>query len=142
MSQFPPFRPSHPPSRVAAPIRQQVQDEARKNHMKDRLTAGVVASAIMGGALLIAIVIVWGAFWTGLTLSALWGWFITPVFGLPALSIAQAYGLALVAWALRGTRHEPKSDDGFGVLVAKCLTTPPFAAGLFMLVGWVAKGWM
>lgn len=36
MSQFPPFRPSHPPSRVAAPIRQQVQDEARKAAVKIR----------------------------------------------------------------------------------------------------------
>lgn len=110
--------------------------------MKDRLTLGVVASALLGGALAIVLVVVWAAFWAGFTLSALWGWFIVPIFGLPALSVAQAYGVTLVLGATRGYRREAKSDDSFGTVVAKGVVIPPFVAGLLLLVGWITKAWV
>lgn len=34
---------------------------------------------------------------SGFTFSILWGWFVVPLFGLPALGIATALGVLLVA---------------------------------------------
>lgn len=36
------------------------------------------------------------AIWSGYVLTVLWGWFIVPLFGLPALSLVYAIGLSLV----------------------------------------------
>ncbi len=51
------------------------------------------------------------ALWNGLALSILWGWFIVPVFSLPALSVASAAGVSLFFHALsarvRHLDHEP-----------------------------------
>lgn len=106
------------------------------------LTAGVAASAVLGGFAAMIISIVWAAAWSGLTLSVLWGWFVVPVFGAPSLSVAQAYGLALVVRVASGLKDaESKGDKGFGLVLAKLVLVPPFICGLFLLVGWVAKAW-
>jgi hypothetical protein len=36
------------------------------------------------------------AIWSGWVLTVLWGWFIVPLFGLPALSLVYAIGFSLV----------------------------------------------
>ena len=41
--------------------------------------------------------------------TVLWGWFIVPVFSLPALTIVQAIGVALIITFL--TRHSISSDS-------------------------------
>lgn len=103
---------------------------------------GEIATAVLFGVLAVAfIAIVWGAFWGGLTLSVLWGWFVVPVFGLPALGVAQAYGLALVVRAVRGGNLDKSPDDQFGVVMVKAIVTPPLACALLLGVGWVAKAW-
>lgn len=40
----------------------------------------------------LALMVAWGSY----VLTILWGWFITPLFALPALSLLQAAGLSLV----------------------------------------------
>lgn len=107
------------------------------------LTAGVAASALLGGIAAIVLGMVWGAAWSGLTLSVLWGWFVVPAFSLPALSVAQAYGIALVVRAAHGLKDaESKSKDSAGVAMAKLFVLPPFVCGLFLLLGWVAKSFV
>lgn len=104
------------------------------------LTPGVAASAFLGGVAAIVLGLVWSAAWSGYTLSVLWGWFMVPAFGLPALSVAQAYGVALVVRVAHGLKDaESKDRDGFGVALVKLLVLPPFVAGLFLLFGGVAK---
>jgi phosphate/sulfate permease len=58
------------------------------------LFAGLALSAIING-------------WV---LSILWGWFITPVFGIPAISVGQAIGLAMVVSYLTYQHIEQDSD--------------------------------
>ena len=106
------------------------------------MTPGVAAAALLGGFSSILLALVWGGYWSGLTLSILWGWFVVPAFSLPTLSLLQAYGLALVLRAARGYQDQPKSEDGFGAAMAKAFITPPLVAGLLLLVGWVVKSWM
>lgn len=45
----------------------------------------------------------------GWVFSVLWGWFVVGTFGLPALSIAQAIGLAMVT-AMLTSHHSANSD--------------------------------
>lgn len=106
------------------------------------LTTGVAASAILGGLAAIVLAVVWAGFWSGLAVSVLWGWFVVPVFGLPALSIAQAYGLALLVGMLthRGTKSD-KDADGFAMALGRAFIGAPFVAGLVLLVGYVVKMW-
>ena len=62
----------------------------------------------------------------GFVLTKLWGWFVVPVFGLPALHIAAAVGLSLLLGYLLSTTKEKTSLVGI------------FAnAGAAYLVGWV-----
>lgn len=111
---------------------------------KDReLTVDAIAAAGAVGVIAgIAVILasVWVGFWMGLTLSVLWGWFIVPLFGLPALSIWQACAVLLVASVLRGwnpnKRDEKPKDFWFKVLLI-----PPFATGLYLVFGWFVKAW-
>ena len=106
------------------------------------LTAGVAASAVLGGFAALLLSFFWAAAWSGYTLSVLWGWFMVPAFGLPALSVAQAYGLALVVRVAKGfDTKTDKNPDGFGAAMGKSFVLAPFACGLFLLFGWVAKAW-
>lgn len=59
---------------------------------------GIIAIGLLSGVL------------SGYVLSVLWGWFISPVFGLPELSIMQALGLALIVTFLTG-ESSPKGED-------------------------------
>lgn len=101
---------------------------------------GVALAAIVGVFAVVGLSIVWGGFWVGLTLSVLWGWFAVPLFGLPVLTVWQAYGLALIVRTLQRCKVE-KNDDGFGLAMAKAIAAPPFIAGLMLGVGWCVKAW-
>jgi hypothetical protein len=41
--------------------------------------------------------------WRGVVLQCLWGWFLVPLLGWPALTLAQALGIACVGWMLTST---------------------------------------
>ena len=110
--------------------------------MKTPMTPGVAVAALFGGFAAIPLSIVWGGYWSGLTLSLLWAWFVVPVFAVPVLSVLQAYGLALVVRVAHGIQAQPKGEDGFGAALGRAIILPPFIAGLFLLVGWVVKSWM
>lgn len=106
------------------------------------LTTGIAASAILGGLAAIVLAVVWAGFWNGLAVLVLWAWFVVPVFGLPALSIAQAYGLALLVGLRthRGAKAD-KETDGFAMVLGRAFLGAPFIAGLVLLVGYVVKIW-
>lgn len=86
----------------------------------------VVLLAIFGVLAVLAQSILWGGFWVGLTLSVLWGWFAAPLFGLPELTVWQAYGLALICFTLRKQSLKMSEDTftdsiGKGLLVGQLL---------------------
>lgn len=108
---------------------------------KDRgLTAGIAVAAFAGILAAAILGIVWGGFWTGLALSVLWGWFAVPLFGLPALTIWQAYGLVLLVRTVQSW-SQSKKDEKQSEIWAKVFIAPPFICGLFLLVGWFVKAW-
>lgn len=106
------------------------------------LTVGAAASLVLGGIATLLLALVWCSFWTGLTLSILWGWFVAPIFALPVLTTWQAYGIALAYRAMRGFEGGKKAEEEFGAAIARAIFTPPFAAGLTLGVGWLVKSWV
>jgi hypothetical protein len=82
------------------------------------------------------VIVALGAMWEGWVLAILWGWFVVPVFGLPALSVPVAIGLCLIASVL--TNHKTgkeaeKEDVGLGMTVGVLLLKP----GIALLAGWI-----
>ena len=69
--------------------------------------------------------------WSGYVLSVMWGWFIVPTFGLPALSIPTAIGVAMVAGML-AKQYIPNKDDGW-----KSLSRPFIGPAVTFLAGWI-----
>lgn len=109
---------------------------------KNDTTVNEVAIGLVLAVLIVVIAIAWGGFWTGLTLSVLWGWFVVPLFALPALSIAHAYGIALVLRCAKGLMpSDSQKDRSFADSLGRMLIIPPCVAGLLMGVGWCVKTW-
>lgn len=48
--------------------------------------------------------------WKGYVLAKLWGWFIVDKFGLPALTVAQAIGLAIVVGMFTYIKTDDKDE--------------------------------
>lgn len=110
-----------------------------KNH---ELTAGIAVAAVFGGLAALILTLVWGAFWAGLAASVLWGWFAVPIFGLPTIGVAQAYGIALVLRSFRGVMPEDrKTDRSAGEVFVRGIMLPPLTCGLFLLIGLCVKAW-
>ena len=109
---------------------------------RHELTVGIALAAVLGGFAAIILTLVWGAFWAGLAASLLWGWFAVPIFGLPDIGVAQAYGLALVLRSFRGMMPEDaKTTRSMGEIFARGFTLPPLMCGLVLAVGWCVKVW-
>jgi len=85
-------------------------------------------------ALLGLVLIPLAVMWKGFVLSKLWGWFIVDKFELPALTIAQAIGLAIVVGMFTYTRS--KDDEEWMPYVIA------FVGPLMSLfVGWIVQFW-
>lgn len=68
----------------------------------------------------------------GWVISVLWGWFVVPAFGLPAISIPTAIGIDSIVTYM--TWHGYKEDDSStGKKFLMVLVRP----GIMLLIGWV-----
>lgn len=80
----------------------------------------MTALAILGSIVGVGLLMVFSAIFNGYALSVLWGWFIVPTFGLPALAVAPAIGVALVVSYLTHQELKPnKKDEGFGDVLVR-----------------------
>ena len=77
------------------------------------------------------------------TISSVWGWFIVPAFGLPAITAVHAYGILLVFGLLSSSMviliavqsHQGYKDlDNDGQLIARSVMTF-LIAGLGLVIG-------
>lgn len=72
---------------------------------------------------------------TGLTLSVLWGWFMVPIFALPALNIPAAIGVSLVSHFATGQYAEYHSEGA--ELFTKMFIHTITACIVFLTFGWI-----
>lgn len=89
---------------------------------------------IPGFCLLIAA----SAVWRGYVLSILWGWFMVPAFGLPALTVPLAIGLSLVVGFLTAHRLKKDKDFEWGWAIGNMI----FAPAMVLLIGWIVTRFM
>lgn len=82
------------------------------------------------------------AMFSGYALSVLWGWFISPYFNAPELSIPLAIGVALIVQYL--THQQEKAESGRDISdvlmegAARAITKPAVAIGM----GWFVTLWL
>lgn len=67
------------------------------NRLKGNQVLGTTITLLLAIIALVAIM-----FLHGLIISALWGWFVAPLFGFGSLSVPQAVGLELACFMISG----------------------------------------
>lgn len=83
-----------------------------------------------------------GGIWNAFGLTVLWRWFMIPIFGLPALNIAGAWGILMIAGYLTYHPEFKKENEEalyqlMATLVWLCVC-PVIAIG----IGWILKYWL
>lgn len=96
---------------------------------KFMLGAIIVPLVALGFFFVIGLAILWEAY----VLTILWGWFVTPTFGLAVPSLLMMAGLALVVGQLTTQYVPSKKDDHW--MWASIFIKPTFV----LLMGWVVK---
>lgn len=85
-------------------------------------------------------IVIFGVVYGGWVLCLLWAWFIVPVFGMPALTVAHAVGLKLVAGYLTASFSEKETQTmPFWKQLAKSLGMKIAWGLLALLTGLIVK---
>lgn len=74
--------------------------------------------------------------WYGWVLHVLWGWFVTPTFAVPLLTIPQALGLAVILRMFTYTAGGAESDQGRDVWLRPLVVGYVYPA-VALLFGWI-----
>ncbi len=101
----------------------------------------MAALAVLGGVVGVGLMIL-NLIFNGYVLSVLWGWFIVPTFGVPALGIAPALGVALVVAYMTYQFHDHKREEDFGEIVFRGFVMGSIKGLLFLFVGWIVHMFM
>lgn len=88
-----------------------------------------------------------GSLWSGFVLMQLWGWFIVPVFKLPALTLASAIGVMILSQfflklSLHKSSYECEDWEQFLVYLNDILSVYFVVPMVSLLMGWVVKYFM
>jgi phosphate/sulfate permease len=77
--------------------------------------------------------------WGGYVLQVLWGWFLTPLFGMAVPSIAYCLGLSLIlSYATnQDLSGIPTKDRKYPELVASAMSRSFIRPAWILLIGWV-----
>lgn len=108
--------------------------------MKKDNQATAAALILLGAIALIPAAILWSAFWSGLAVTVLWGWFIVPL-GAVDIGLVHAYGLVLFVNAFTFSGKIKKQNDQDYKLLAQ-MVIHPMAVCILLLTGWIAKSFM
>lgn len=83
------------------------------------------------------------AIWRGYVLSILWAWFMVPTFGLPALSLAAAIGVAMVISFLTYQHSNcQEKEQSFGDKLTNTFGVAFIYPLLSLGMGWVVLQFM
>lgn len=92
---------------------------------------------------ILAFVLVLPIFGTALILDGycfmiLWGWFVVPTFGLPALTIPQAVGLGIIGALVTHQFNGSINEGNRWQFVLGAFANPL----IFLATGWLIKQWV
>lgn len=95
--------------------------------------------ACVGLLISVPTVIVLSALVNGWALSVMWGWFVVPLFHLPAMSIVYAIGFSLVVGMFKPntSSHDTRKKDTRELVTAVIaeILSPVLVVG----IGWIVK---
>lgn len=96
-----------------------------------------------GIAMYTLVVMVVSTIASGFVLRQLWSWFVTPMFGISALTVPQAMGLNLVSSLfLADTKKTSPEWDGTTEAVIGTTFGLVLRWGLFLLIGWIIQSFI
>ena len=98
----------------------------------------MAALVVIGGVVGMFALLALSALWKGYVLTVLWGWFVVPTFGLPALALVPAMGLSLVVSFLTYQHNATTQSKGTGEATAHAALMPLFVLG----IGWAVHQFM
>jgi hypothetical protein len=98
----------------------------------------------LGGIVVVVVAAVGAVLLNGWALSVLWGWFIVPLFSVPALPVLYAIGIGFIASLLRPapSTSEEESKEDLGIRIVKVITqiiALPLSAVFF---GWIVHSFI
>ena len=103
----------------------------------------MTALAVLGGIVGFGFLLVFSSIFNGYALSVLWGWFVVPTFGAPALSVVPAIGVAMVVSYLTHQTHDCKKEEkSFGVTIAEGSATAILRPLVTLFFGWIVHLFM
>lgn len=100
--------------------------------------------ALVGMGVMTVVMIVLSAIVNGYVFSQLWAWFVVATFGLTAITIPQAIGLAMViGWFKTGLKQDESLNEfkGFTKLVYLFITQV-FTAIITLIVASIVKSFI
>ena len=93
-------------------------------------TIGIVATTIL--------VVVFSIIYNGFALSVLWGWFIVPSLGAPALTVPYAIGVAMVvAFLTEKIDLNKKDETPWGEKLARSALFAVIRPSFTLFIGWI-----
>lgn len=111
---------------------------------KDNTTTGL---ALLGVGLVVFIMMVFGFLYSVLVVGfvgmKLWAWFVAPTFGLKALTLVQAWGIALLMGLWTHQLHTPTNqDERTKSDKVSALVTSLLWPWVTLLFAWIGKSWL
>jgi putative Mn2+ efflux pump MntP len=103
----------------------------------------MVFMSAFGGFVGVLALLTLSSMWRGYVLTVLWGWFVVPTFGLSALALAPAIGLAMVVSFLTHQSDATKEQEGdFSTRMARAAGYALVMPALVLGIGWVVHQFM
>jgi len=105
--------------------------------------ANMTALAVLGGIVGVGFLMVFSSIFNGYALSVLWGWFVVPTLGAPALHIVPAIGVAMVVSYLTYQTHNcQKEKKSFGETIAEGTAMAILKPSFALFFGWIVHLFM
>jgi uncharacterized membrane protein YhdT len=76
------------------------------------------------------------AFFNGLTLSLLWGWFITPYIGLPDIGLVPAIGIGMIIRYLTHENNGNSNNESWVTVIVSAIVSPLIVLSLGWILTW------
>lgn len=93
--------------------------------------------ACLGLAVLGVVAVVVVSITNGWALSVLWGWFVTPIFGITAPTIPMAIGFSLVVGMFSSSSSSSDKEKSTGQIIGSIIGVAIFRPAFAVFMGWV-----
>jgi len=103
----------------------------------------MIALSVLGRIVGVAFLMVASSIFNGYALSVLWGWFVVPTFGAPALGIVPAIGIAMVVSYMTNQMHDCKKEErSLGEEIGRGTFVAIVKPSLALFFGWIVHLFM